>query len=139
MSRYVSESYFETVRTLPVALAQTELKRENSLVICRLPLALNQTLELRSLTLHIIKILTPGVKPFSEVTVNGIASVGLQFAGMATGMIGSVNLENVGSATWNPYEPVLITAPGTYQVTVRNHTNNVDMAIAVTGSVKIFS
>jgi hypothetical protein len=138
MSRYVTESYFNTVRTLPIALAQTELKRETSLRLCSINLVQGEVLEMHALNLQVIRFLTPGVSPSSEISIFGVASVGLQLGGMATGMIGVVPIDNVGVASHVPYQPCRITAPGLYHVVVRNHANNVDMSVSVTGSVKIF-
>ena len=138
MSRYVNQSYFDTVRTLPIVLPQTELKRETSILLASLPLNLGEYMELRSLTLHVIQLLTPGVNPSSEVDAIGAASVSVQLGGMATGAIAVVPIASPGAASLDANKPVVIRAPGVYQVYVRNHSNNVDMSVCVTGSAKIF-
>jgi hypothetical protein len=138
MSRYITENYFNTVRTLPISVSQAELKRETSLRLCSIQVELGEVLEMHALNLQIIRFLTPGASPSSEISIFGVASVGLQLGGMATGMIGVVMIDNVGVASHVPYQPCRITAPGLYHVVVRNHANNVDVAVSVTGSVKIF-
>lgn len=52
-------------------------------------------------------------------------------------MIARVPIENVGTVSHNCDQPTIITSPGLYNVIVRNHVNNLDLAVSVTGSMKL--
>lgn len=129
-----TQTQFNRRITLPIYLPQTELRRQKSLQLATWPLAAGQRLELRSLHLHLIKLLTPGVNPVLDNSVAGIVSVGVYASTMATSAVGVVSCSETGVMALSGHEPVIITAPGLYRVVVFNNANNVDLAVAVTGA-----
>lgn len=135
---FVTEANFERSATLPVALAQTELRAQKRLQVATWRLELGQRIELRSLHLHIVKILTPGVTPQLTNSVGGLASVGIYASVMASSAIGVVLLTEPGVAALTGCEPVRITAPGVYNVVVFNNADNVDLSLVVTGAARLF-
>jgi len=136
---YLTASHFDEILTLPISLPETELRRQRSIQIATFPVALGQRLELRSLTVHLVKILTPGVAATLDNTVLGLCSAGIIVGSMATCVIGNVIVNDLGAGCWRSDQPVIITSPGIYRVLAFNNANNVDLSVAVTGSVKFFS
>lgn len=136
---YLTNPQFELIQTHPIALPQTELRRQKTIQVATIPLALGQVLELRSLTVHLIAILTPGVNPVLENTSLGLISAGLYFgSSMTTGGIALVTASAPGASSYHPIQPVRVTAPGVYKVFVTNNSSNVDVSALVTGSARIF-
>ncbi len=137
---YLTSSAFERLQTLPISLPQTELRRQKTLQLMTVILNQGQRLELRSLHLHLLQILTPGVVPSLETGGLGLVSVGFYLGGgMLTGGIGVVGLSQAGVASYHPAQPVWVTSPGVYRVVVANNSSNVDVTVLVTGSLRIFS
>ena len=137
---YVTSTEFDRIATLPLALPQTEMRRQKAIQVTTIVLAQGQRLELRSLNLHLIQVLTPGVAPVLETTALGVASAGLYLdGGMLSGGIGVVAATAAGVSSYSPNQPVVVTAPGTYVVIVSNNSSNVDVTVSLTGSVRIFS
>lgn len=135
---YLTTNQFDRIVTMPISLPQTELRRQRYLHVGVYPVALGQRLELRSLTLHLLKILTPGVGAILDNTVSGLCSVGIVIGSMATSVIGQVSINGLGASTWTADQPVIITAPGTYRVVAFNNSSNIDVSLAVTGSMKLY-
>jgi hypothetical protein len=137
---YLTVNEFDRIQTLGIALPQAELRRQKILQITSVYLSLGQRLELSSLNVHLIQILTPGVVPSVESTSLGIVSAGLYlYGGMMTGGLGVAAASSPGVSSISPLQPVVVTAPGRYSVMVSNNSNNVDVSVAVTGSLRIFS
>lgn len=132
-STYVTPSRLDRILSLPLALPQTELRRGRSIQVAVLPLALNESLEIKSLTLHLLKLLTPGQTPDLNNTALGIVSVGIYLTPMLTGSAALVRAYQPGATALNPYSPARFTTPGAYTVIASNNTANVDVAIIVTG------
>lgn len=135
---YITNTRFDSYATVPIALAQTELRTQRYLQVATLPLAQGQRMELRSLHLHVLRILTPGVVPVTNNTSLGLATCGLLVSTMISSAFGIVSLNGPGVAMLNPDQPVFVSTPGTYRIMVFNNSTNVDLAVIVTGSVKIF-
>jgi hypothetical protein len=135
---YITDSQFDRIVTLPISLPETELRRQRSIRVATFPIALGQRLELRGLTVHLAKILTPGVVPSLDNTVLGLCSAGLIIGSMATSVMGNVFTNGLGAACWTADQPVIITAPGTYRLLAFNNSSNVDVSVVVTGSAKLF-
>lgn len=137
---YLTTSQFERIETVMIALPQTELRRQKSLQVSTIILNLGQVLELRSLNLHLLKIYTSGVASALEITSLGLVNVGLYLNGaMMTGGVGLVSATAPGVGSYSPAQPVRIVTPGVYKVIVSNNSNNIDVAVLVTGSAKVFS
>lgn len=135
---YITTTQFERIVSLPIALPQTELRRQRFIQVCALPLSLNQRMEIRGLTIHLVKILTPGVSPVLDNTVLGLCSSGVLIDSMATSAIGCVFVNGLGAACMSSDQPVILTAPGTYRIVCFNNANNVDLSVVVTGSAKLY-
>lgn len=137
---YLVATEFDRIQTMPISLPQTELRRQKSLQVATVVLNLGQVLELRSLNLHLIKILTPGVLPALVNTSLGLVSVGLYLgSAMTTGGIALVVASAPGVSSYHPAQPARVTAPGLYKVFVTNNSSNIDVTAAVTGSAKILA
>lgn len=138
MSTYVSDARFANILTLPISLPQTELRRGGSIQAAILPLNLGESFELRSLTLHLLKILTPGVLPVLNNTSLGLLSVGVYLTPMLTGSAAIAFINSPGAVTYNPSAPARYSSPGLYRVIVSNNCSNLDLSVIVAGSVKLF-
>lgn len=136
---YITQTKFDSFVTLPVTLPQTELRTQRYIQVASFPLLQGQHLEMRSLCLHLLRILTPGVTPVTNNTSLGLASVGMLVSTMISSAFGIVSINAAGVASLNSDQPVIVTAPGNYKIMVFNNSTNVDMAVVVTGSVKIFT
>ena len=132
----ITVTHFDRSLVLPIALPQTELRASKSLQVATWRLALGQRIELRSLHLHLIKLLTPGVDPQLNNSTHGIVSVGIYASTMATSAIGVVLCIEPGVAALTGNDPVHITTPGDYNVVVSNNSINVDVSVAVTGAAR---
>lgn len=139
MGTYVTPETFDRLLTVPIALPQTELRRGRSMQLASVQLRAGETLELRSLCLHVLRLLTPGVAPQLNNSALGLASVGIYATQMTGSGIGLVHTMSPGATAWNPYVPVRIRTPGTYRVVVSNNAANVDLALIVTGCLKYFT
>lgn len=135
---YITDNQFDRILTLPISLPQTEIRRQRSIQIATFAISLGQRLEMRSLNVHLAKILTPGVTPTLDNSNLGLCSAGILVGSMATSAIGSVYLNGLGAACFSADQPVIVTAPGVYRVVAFNNANNVDLSLTVTGSVKLF-
>lgn len=136
---YVTPQRFAKLSALPVSMAQTELRRGKSLRVAGWVLARGERLETRNLTLHVVKILTPGDLPTYTNTALGAASVGLYFGETLTSPIAWASVGSVGVAAINPYTVHRVISPGLYTVIVSNNTDNLDLAVCVTGSFRLFA
>ena len=90
------------------------------------------------LHLQVFKLLTFGVSPILADSTLGLCSVGLLASTMFTSAVGLVTLGAVGTATWNQDQPIMISAPGSYQVIVYNNSLNMDLSVVVTGAARIY-
>jgi len=122
---------------LPIALPQTELRSQTYLQIGTFTVVLGQRLEISCLFLHCFKILTPGVVPALADSTLGLCSVGMMASSMLTSAVGLVTIFQPGVAGWNEVQPVVITAPGVYQLMVYNNARNADLDVVVTGAARI--
>jgi len=135
---YLTTTDYSRFLSLPIALPETELRRQCYLQIGTFSLALGQRLEMACCNLHVYKVLTFGVSPALLDDTLGLASIGLLASTMLSSAVGLVSTNAVGVMTWNQDQPVVITAPGIYRVVVFNNCSNVDLSVIVTGSVRIF-
>lgn len=136
---YLTTTDYDRFTTLPIALPETELRRQKYIQIASFTLLLGQRLELICCNLQVLNILTYGVAPVLADGTLGLASVGFMASTMISSAVGLVTVEGVGTMTLNSDQPVIVTAPGTYSAVVLNNSLNVDLAVVVTGSVRILS
>lgn len=134
---YVTPNRLGRTLALPITLPQTELRRARSIQLGHFKLMTGQSLELRSLNLHLLKILTPGVIPVYVNKPLGFVSVGVYFGTMLCSSVALVRAFNIGCVQFNPYQARVLRTPGVYTVIVSNNTNNVDASVCVSGSLKI--
>ncbi len=135
---YITANQFDRIINLPLALPQTELRRQRFIQLATLPVLMGQRVEIRGLTIHLVKILTPGVAPVLDNTALGLCSTGVVVDSMATSAIACAFVNGLGAACIAADQPVVITAPGNYRVLAFNNSNNVDLSVAVTGSAKLY-
>jgi hypothetical protein len=135
----VTPAIFSRSLALPIALAQTELRRGKQIQIMQFDLKAGQLLELRALNLHLIKVLTPGVVPVYVNRSLGLASVGVYEGTMLTGAGALVKGLQVGVSQFNPWQVRRFISPGTYTVLISNNAENIDLSLAVTGTLKVYT
>ena len=138
MNGFVMPSRLAQIVEVPLSMAQTELRRGKTLQIAQVILAQNQVLELRSLTLNLVRILTFGQLPAYLNSAFGLCSVGVYFGPMISSPISYVKITTSGAALMNPYKRKVIKSPGTYTVLIANNTSNLDMSVCATGSMKLY-
>lgn len=137
MNGFVTTNRYARVIDLPLSLSQTELAAGKQIYIAQIPVALHQRIEIKSLTLSVLAILTPGVVPVYLNTAMQLASVGLYRGPMITSPLCYTAFTDENSTT-NPFSTCVVETPGTYNVIVSNNTTNTDLSVVVTGNVKFF-
>lgn len=138
MNGYVTDARLNRAVNLPIAFPQTELKAGRSLFVCAFTLTHGQRLELRSLTLHAIRVLTNGVVPELSYTSDKMCSVGLYRNSSDCTPLASASVEGAGVAAINCFNRVVVETPGTYSVVVKNNAANVDISVSATGAAKMY-
>jgi len=136
MNGFVTSARFDRVINLPLALPQTELRGGKAMTLVELALARHQRLELRSLSLTLLAVLTPGAVPVYLNTALGLCSVGFYRSDMLTAPLALVTYTDQ-AATVNPFSPCVVETPGNYLVIASNNTSNIDLAVCATGSLKL--
>lgn len=136
---YVNTARFSKSVTLPISLPQTELRRGRTLRITSWVLKAGERLELRSLALQVLKVLTPGPLPLYTNTSLGSASVGLYLGETVTSPIAWAFVGSVGTASTNPFYMRRVVTPGLYTVIVSNNTSNLDLSVCATGCIRLYS
>lgn len=89
--------------------------------------------------MHLIKVLTPGVVPVYVNRSLGLASVGVYEGTMLTGAGALVKGLQVGVSQFNPWQVRRFISPGTYTVLISNNAENIDLSLAVTGTLKVYT
>ena len=138
MNGYVTTSRYARCLDLPVCLPQTELRAAKRLQIFTIQLRHGQRLELRSLTMSLLSVLTPGAVPTYLNAALSTCSVGLYAGNMITSPLAYTGTYG-GATTVNPFSTCVVETPGTYGIIVSNNTANTDLSVAVTGSIKLFA
>ena len=137
MNGFVTTNRLARVLDLPFSFPQTEIRSGKQIRIAVIPLALHQRLVVRSLTVMVVSILTPGVVPVYLNTAMSSVSAGLYRGTMITSPLVYAAFAEA-NATANLFSPCVVETPGTYTLTVSNNTSNTDFAVVVTGSAKIY-
>lgn len=135
---YLTLNRFNRILNIPISLAQTELRRSKSLQVTQWVLEVGQRLNLKLLTIQVVKILTPGPLPGYTNTALGTASIGLYLGTSITSPLAWASTNTVGSSICNPFSSHIVATPGLYTVIVSNNTNNLDLSVAATGSMRIY-
>jgi hypothetical protein len=135
---FVVDTRLEQIVTVPFNLPQTELRRGKTHILWQWVLGRNERMDCRQMALNLMRILTPGVIPAKNNTSLGLASVGLYQGRMLTSGSCLVSTDTVGTVALNSFARKWIATPGTYYVIVANNSSNVDVAVIVTGSLKLY-
>lgn len=136
---YLTTSRFKRIVTLPLALAQTELRRGKSVCLGAWVLERHQRLEVRGLCIHVVKVLNPGENPTFLSTAMGVASVGLYQGVTMCSPIAHAQVDAVVGATMlNPFAIYRVATPGTYTVWCSNNCDNLDLSVVANGCLKLF-
>jgi hypothetical protein len=138
MNGYVTPQRLARTFELPISMAQTELRRGEVIQIAQAMIAQGQTLEMRTLTLNLVRILTFGQIPVYLNSAFGLCSVGLYFGPMISSPLAYVKITTNGTAMLNPYKRKVMKSPGIYTVLIANNTNNIDLSVCATGSMKFY-
>jgi len=138
MNGYVTPKRLERIIELPVSMAQTELRRGETIQIAQATITQGQALEMRSLTVNLVRVLTFGQIPIYLNSAFGLCSVGLYFGPMISSPLAYAKITTNGTAMINPYKRKSMKSPGTYTVLIANNTSNIDVSICVTGSMKLY-
>lgn len=133
---YVSPVQFERILNVPVALPQTEIRRSKTLEIVTIDLKSGQSFEVKSLTVHLLNILTSEV-PHLKNTDLGYVSVNISNSPMICSGGSVIRVRNPGAVTLNPYLNRVYSAPGIYTVSVTNNIDNADITVVVSGVLKM--
>lgn len=137
MNGFVTTNRFARVLNLPISFPQTDLGSGRAIIVCKIPLAINQRLEIRSLSISLVAILTPGIIPIYLNTAMQLCSVGVYESTMISSPLVYAAFFDQ-TSTSNPFSCCVIETPGIYNVIVSNNTSNTDMAVSATGSAKIY-
>ena len=138
MNGYITPQRLSRIVELPIAMAQTELRRGKTIEIAQVTISQGQVLEFRSLTLNLIRILTFGQTPTFLNSAFGVVSVGMYFGPMISSPIAYAKVDTTGASMVNPYKRKVLRSPGTYSVLIANNTNNIDVSVCATGSMKLY-
>ena len=137
MNGFVNSVRRDRCVDLPISMAQTELRAGKTLSILQIKLALGQRLELRSLSIGMPAVLTPGLVPEYLNTAMSMCSVGLYRGTIITGPLAYTT--SIGAVTTtNPFSPCVVESPGVYNVTVSNNTSNLNLSVVVAGAIKLY-
>lgn len=137
MNGFVTTQRYARVLDLPFNFAQTEVRSGKAITVAVIPVAQHQRLVVRSLTIMVVTILTPGAVPEYLNTAMYLCSAGLYRGTMITSPLIYTAFAEA-SAVSNPFSPCVIETPGNYTLTVSNNTSNIDLAVVVTGSAKLY-
>lgn len=137
MVGFVTTNRLDRSLNIPLCAAQTELRANKRLVMGTFTLAQFQRLEIRSLTIKIGRVLTPGAVPFYSFTSYGLCSVGI-YRGKGTCSPIVYTMINTDPTTVNPFQPCIISSPGLYTVLMLNNTTNIDLAVVASGVAKLY-
>jgi hypothetical protein len=138
MTGYVTPSRLARTIELPISMAQTELRRGEVIQIAKAMIDQGQTLEMRMLTLNLVRVLTFGQIPVYLNSAFGLCSVGLYFGPMISSPLAYVKITTNGTAMLNPYKRKVMKSPGVYRILIANNTSNLDLSVCATGSMKFY-
>lgn len=138
MNGYLTPTRFGYVLSVPVAFAQTELRRSQVLQVAQVHLAQGQRLELRHITLQVVKFLTPGALPRYLNSSLGACSIGLYDGPTVTAPLTYARISSAGSAAINAFAKCHVPCGGVYNVFVSNNTYNIDMSVIVSGCLRVY-
>jgi len=138
MNGYITDTRLNSIAHLPMAVPETELRSGSTMFVSLIQLAANQTMEIRSLSLQVLKVLTTGVIPSSRYGFFGLCSIGVYANGGTGCPLIYVAASNASPVSSNAFRRWTARGPGTYQVIIQNNTWNMDLSVAASGSAKIY-
>ena len=139
MNGFITTQRYSTAFDVPIALPQTELRRGRYINCGQVRLTLGQTLRVRCLNLHLVNIITATATPHSFSTALGIVSAGIYLTPMMCSSACLLVAKSPGIISLNSFAYRDFSTPGTYYFTVSNNTTNVDVSVALTGTVKLLN
>jgi hypothetical protein len=138
MNGYVTQQRLARTVHVPFAVAQTELRAGKNLIAAVVMLAQDQRMEVRSLTLNVLRILTTGVTPSLRSTAANVCSVGIYAGDSDACPVVYTNSQGNAASTSNPNRRHIVCGPGKYTVLIKNNTFNVDLSVVASGAAKIY-
>ena len=135
---YITSTEYDRIYTLPISLPETELRSRCYIQVGTFQIMPGMVVELACLHLQVLRVLTPGVTPVLADSSLGLASAGLLASSMLSSAVGLVTQNAIGARSLNAAQPVVVTAPGIYRAVVINNSANVDLAVVVTGAVRMW-
>jgi len=138
----ITTSRLDTIRGMPIALPQTQLRRADSIVISSYKLDLGQRLIIHWLSLKMLKVISG-----SPIKIN--SSLGLVYVGVFAGgfdplrvpsgvPLHVISLGGPGSKVLNPHIVREFSGPDIIEVVAVNNMTNIDLEITITGSAKYY-
>jgi hypothetical protein len=145
MNGHVTESRLNTVINIPLALAQTDFRRDTSILLGSVKLSLGQTLQMGWLSLQLIKINLTSAAPVRINMMMGLVYMGI-FAGSYNPLrrpsgipLSFVSLSGPNTKIINPYVPRIFSGPDTVDVIIVNNTTDTDVELMAAGSLKLYT
>jgi hypothetical protein len=138
MRGYVTKHRFRSYLNVPIALAQTELRRGRYLNAGQVLVEVGQVMRVSCLNLHLISILTPTVSPSIFNTPLGMVSAGIYLTPMACSSACLLATSSPGVVSTN-YFACRDFGPGLYYFVVSNNCSNCDVAVCLTGAAKLIN
>lgn len=135
---FITPTRFGRIFDVPFNMAQTEVRSGKAIRVAQIPVNLGERMVIRSIVVHLPRILTPGEEALWHNEFLGFASVGVYFGAAISCPIAFGKISEVGSSTVNPFAKHTFNTPGVYTVRVSNNTRNLDISVAVTGVAKIY-
>lgn len=145
MNGTITESRLATIMELGIALAETDLRRDDSVVVGVFKLDLGQTLRVGWLALQLLKINLAQATPTKVNSSLGFVYLGIYAGGFeplrrpSGTPINFVNLSGPNTKLMNPYPMRAFSGPDVIHVLVVNNTLDTDVEVMVSGSLKLYT
>lgn len=138
MNGYITNERLRRTLHVPFSFPQTELRAGRSMAVAVINLTRGQRLEVRSLTLNVLRVLTTGLLPALRYDAMSVCSLGV-YSGESTACpVVYTTAKGNSSTTSNPNRRHVLEGPGKYTVVVSNNTSNLDLSVAGTGAAKLY-
>ena len=139
----MTPSRFNSVLTLPLGIAQVDLRQNSCILLGSVVLNEGQAFNVSFLSLQTVRINSTDTPQFLTSTL-GLCYAGVYFQGdlpvhLPLGMpISGIVSVTPSLSQIGPFDSRRLSTPGTYDVFVVNNTSNIDLEVVVTGCGKIF-
>lgn len=144
MTGFLTKDAFDLTTNLPIGLAETELRRGDSVQVASFVIEQGQRAVIKYIGLTVLRYLTHGVVYDFINSGFGIAGVGVYSNGVLCSPLMRLPIGSVGTVSTDPYIETVVSTPGTYTVKVFNNTGRtystaLDLTVSVTGSIRIYA